>query len=54
MKKLAKEPANEMFKNDPNYVEFDENGIPTKMKDEKGNVVDVPKSKSKKLMKEYE
>lgn len=29
-------------------------GIPTKMINEKGEIVDVPKSRAKKLMKEYE
>ena len=43
-----------MFKGDKNYVEFNDIGIPTKMLDENGEIIDVPKSKTKKLMKEYE
>lgn len=46
--------AEDMFKEDKEYVEFNEKGIPTKMKDDKGEVVEVTKSKAKKLQKEWD
>ncbi|CAL6045299.1 Cysteinyl-tRNA_synthetase [Hexamita inflata] len=51
--RLAQIPASEMFKSMPEYTEFDANGIPTKMK-EGEEIVEVPKSKTKKLQKDQE
>eukprot|EP00703_Trepomonas_sp_PC1_P005561 JAP91045.1 Cysteinyl-tRNA synthetase [Trepomonas sp. PC1] len=52
-KELAKIPAEKMFLNEKEYCEFDQNGIPVKMVVD-GQQVEVPKSKSKKLQKEWE
>lgn len=61
-KKLAAEKqaasilAEEMFKSNPEYSTFDEKGIPTALseKDEEGNYLPIPKSRAKKLIKEWE
>jgi cysteinyl-tRNA synthetase len=46
----AKIPAQEMFKSDGKYQEWDAEGLPTKLAD--GS--EVPKSQVKKLKKEWE
>lgn len=45
--------ASDMFRDDVQYVSFDGRGIPTHVKDESGATVEVSKSLSKKLVKEY-
>lgn len=46
----ARQPPEDMFKNDERYSEWDAEGVPTKMKD--GS--EVPKSQLKKLKKDWE
>lgn len=48
----------EMFKSNSNYSEFDENGFPGKelvlVEGQDGSIVEIAKSKKKKLMKEWD
>ncbi|KAI9038131.1 cysteine--tRNA ligase [Aspergillus affinis] len=46
----AKLPAQDLFKNDSKYKEWDADGLPTKLADDS----EVPKSQSKKLKKEWD
>lgn len=50
LREKAKVPPEELFKNDERYSAFDEQGLPTKMKD--GS--DVPKSQQKALKKQWD
>lgn len=53
----ARIPAEELFRNDPAYSSFDSRGIPTHLADidpATGNPMPVPKSRLKKLLKEWE
>lgn len=49
----GKTSPSEMFKMFKEYLSFDEAGLPTKMRGEDGSEIDVPKSRKKKLQKEY-
>lgn len=48
----------DMFRSNPTYSEFDENGLPGKelvvVEGQKGSIVEIAKSKKKKLMKEWD
>ncbi|TNJ26983.1 Cysteinyl-tRNA synthetase [Giardia muris] len=53
----AQIPAEDLFRNDPTYSNFDSRGIPTHLAEldpTTGNPVPVPKSRLKKLVKEWE
>ena len=49
---LTAEPAELMFLQVAEYTEFNSLGIPTRMRDSSGEA-DVPKSRAKKLQKEW-